>query len=113
MSNGTMTALKAAILGGLIAAASPAFADEARPRVGHVIECAARAQLVQMLESRYGEVFSGESYEAEQGVVELFVAQSGSWTLLLTFPSGQSCPVAIGADAERDFNRKDLIGQPV
>lgn len=97
------------VAGGATAAAGPATATGDAT----VIACGARAQLVALLESRYGEVFSGETYEAEQGKLELFVAHTGSWTMLLTFPTGRSCPVAIGADAERDLNRSDLVGTPI
>ncbi|MEL6978515.1 MAG: hypothetical protein AAGM38_07555 [Pseudomonadota bacterium] len=110
----TISTLAAALLA---ISANAAAADQpgAAVRIQNeatVIACGERAQLAQLLESRYGERFSGATYEAEQGKLELFVAHTGSWTMLLTFPTGRSCPVATGADAERDFNRKDLVGTP-
>ena len=109
------TAACAIALGALTALSAPAAQagetdDAAEP---FVLGCSARKEMVAHLENRYGEVFSGKAKKAERGLVELFVAETGSWTILLTLPDGQSCPLAVGSDAERDFKRADLLGRPV
>lgn len=58
--------------------------------------CSERALMVDRLEGRYAETRRGGGMEVSQGVVELYVSEEGSWTLLLTQPNGMSCPLAAG-----------------
>lgn len=79
----------AAALGGLLALdAAPAAAQNGA--------CRQRDALVGHLKSRYGEELRGAGMNSSDGILELYVSDTGSWTLLLTRPNGTSCAVAVG-----------------
>jgi len=59
--------------------------------------CGDRALIVERLESKYGEARTAAGLTTQNGMVEIFASDdSGSWTILITTPSGQSCLVAAG-----------------
>lgn len=58
--------------------------------------CSAREKMVGHLEKKYGEKLRGAGLQSLDGLMELYVSDKGSWTLLLTRPDGKSCPVAVG-----------------
>lgn len=58
--------------------------------------CGDRKEIIARLENGYQEHQKGVGLSANGGVVELFVAPSGSWTLMVTNPSGISCLIAAG-----------------
>lgn len=58
--------------------------------------CGDRNRVVAVLADRYGEHQAGFGI-ADRGVImEVWAGASGSWTLLLTLPDGQTCIVAVG-----------------
>lgn len=79
----------------------------------HPQSCEKRADIVSKLKTKYGEVRRGAGLESETGVVELYVAKSGSWTLLVTLPNGLSCPVAVGEAWQEDEEALKSLDQPV
>lgn len=98
------------LLAGTALWSSPALAEsEGRGVLG----CSPRADIVDRLEQHYGEYFSGQARQSDKGLVELYVASDGSWTIILTRPDGYSCPMAVGSNAEKVFNRKGLGGMPI
>ena len=63
--------------------------------------CADRAQVLQRLASTYGESRQSVGLAANNTVVELFAsAETGSWTITVTLPSGLTCLVAAGQGYE-------------
>lgn len=74
-----------------LAAASPALAQQAPP-------CApTHADAARQLAERYGEVPTGYGLARDQGsVIEVFVSQSGSWTIVRVTPDGKTCMVLDG-----------------
>lgn len=82
----------------LVLAPLTASAELGIRRVG----CSDRARMVDKLTNGYLETRRGAGMEVSEGVVELFVSEAGSWTLLLTQPDGKSCPLAAG-DGWRDI----------
>ncbi|MEM9724101.1 MAG: hypothetical protein AAF909_01400 [Pseudomonadota bacterium] len=85
---------------------SAASAEPADPEAGPepiVLDCSDRGEIVSHLAQRYGETFTGLAQEGELGIVELYAADSGSWTILLTLPDGQSCPLAAGSNPPDDL----------
>lgn len=76
-----------------------------------VLGCSARTKMIAHLETKFGETFSGASKQSPRGLVELYVSDDGHWTLLLTLPDGQSCPLAVGSDVERDFGPGVMPGE--
>lgn len=59
--------------------------------------CRVRTEAVVQLERQYDEQVAGRGLAANgQRMLELFVSETGSWTLLVSDPSGRSCVVASG-----------------
>ncbi len=58
--------------------------------------CGDREKIVAALEQAYGERKSAVALTGSGGLVELYVAADGSWTLLYTVPAGPTCLLAAG-----------------
>lgn len=98
-----------AAIAGYFATATPAAAQfQIHPQ-----SCADRGDMVDKLKTDYGETLRGAGLQSETGVVELFVAKSGTWTLLVTFPNGVSCPVAVGEHWNEEMEILKGQDQPV
>lgn len=64
--------------------------------------CAPRAAVLERLANGYGETRQSIGLAAQGQVVELFAsAETGSWTITVTLPSGLTCLVAAGEAYER------------
>ena len=73
-----------------LALAAPAPAQVQRPCLPHDVMAA-------KLEARFREQQIGiGAVPSGQAVFELFVAETGTWTLLMTRPNGMSCITASG-----------------
>ena len=74
---------------GVILAHQAAYAQQAN--------CASRTQVVERLETKYGETRRSVGLAANNGVVEMYAsAESGTWTIVITLPNGMTCLVAAG-----------------
>lgn len=79
-------------IGGMILAA-----DIARGQT----RCDARDRVLAFLAERYGETRRSIGIAGEGAVMELFAAEgTGTWTLTVTLPDGQTCLVASGSAYE-------------
>ncbi len=59
--------------------------------------CGERTRIVAALAERYGEARRLIALTNARQVIELFASsETGTWTLLITFPSGQSCLIGAG-----------------
>ena len=64
-------------------------------------QCAARDKVTAVLNARYHEVRHGMGLAANNTVMELWAsAESGTWTITVTMPSGVTCMVASGQGFE-------------
>lgn len=64
--------------------------------------CAQRGVIVERLEQLYGESRQAVGLAGTQGLVEVFASlETGTWTILVTAPSGVACLVAAGDHFER------------
>ncbi|MDJ0951628.1 MAG: hypothetical protein QNJ94_22185 [Alphaproteobacteria bacterium] len=63
--------------------------------------CADRARLAQQLERKYKETPRAIGLSSEGRVVEVFASESGSWTMIVTYPNGISCAIDSGEAWER------------
>lgn len=61
--------------------------------------CAMRADVVQRLAQHYGETPRAAAITADQMLVEIFAAGSGSWTIVTTQADGRACLLAAGHGA--------------
>lgn len=59
--------------------------------------CALRDQVVELLTGRFGETQRSIGVASNNSVVEIWASEkTGTWTLIVTLPSGISCAVASG-----------------
>lgn len=81
-------------LGGVIWATQQAHAERQTT-------CAERAVVVEQLQERYGETRQSMGLGQNNAVVEVFAsADTGTWTIVVTMPSGMTCLVASGESWE-------------
>ena len=74
--------------------------------------CAHREVVVKRLAERYDESFTGGGMRDGQAVFEVWASKErGTWTILLTQPSGLSCVMASGTNW-RDGPAIEKIGTP-
>ena len=62
--------------------------------------CGDRAEVVARLERNFAESPNSMGLASNSTVIEVFASASGSWTLLMTLPTGVSCVLAAGEDWE-------------
>ena len=62
--------------------------------------CGERAQLMLHLEQKFSEQPVAMGLTAKGAVLEVLTSPSGSWTFLVTDPSGRTCMVASGENWE-------------
>ena len=59
--------------------------------------CANRDIIVERLAAKYGETRQSAGLNQNNGMVEIFASQeTGTWTILVTMPTGVSCLMAAG-----------------
>jgi hypothetical protein len=58
--------------------------------------CAPRSELVAHLAAKFGEVRVSIGVTKKGALIETFASQAGTWTILVTSPTGRSCLVAVG-----------------
>lgn len=100
LAAGLMTA--AALLA-LLALAWPARA-QSMPAV-----CGDRATIVAALRGDHGETKAARGLATGGGLVELFTAETGTWTLLLTLPGGPTCLMGVGDSWEDNFTPAETM----
>lgn len=71
---------------------APADADAAQRKT----VCKDRAELIKVLAKKFNETQRSYGLQNDSRVLELYASPDGSWTALLTLPSGRSCVVAAG-----------------
>lgn len=59
--------------------------------------CANRDVIVERLSAKYGETRQSAGLNQNNGMVEIFASdETGTWTILVTLPTGVSCLMAAG-----------------
>ncbi|MEF0939468.1 hypothetical protein [Rhizobium sp. BR 362] len=61
-----------------------------------MLACAQRADIVAFLDARYSEKLSAIGQLDRKTIIEIFAAESGSWTMMVTNVSGRSCVILTG-----------------
>jgi hypothetical protein len=74
--------------------------------------CAPRDDLIAQLHARYYETRRAVALAANNSVLEVFAAESGSWTILVTQASGLSCLIASGEAFESVQDSLPAKGAP-
>ncbi|MFQ6016957.1 MAG: hypothetical protein ACE5KF_02070 [Kiloniellaceae bacterium] len=92
-----MPSLSGIVKGGLVAALVAAALTLGAPTaIGHPVVCSPRYQLLERLKLRYGEQRTAFGITLDGRLVEVLASPSGSWTILVTYPGGQTCVMAAG-----------------
>ena len=65
------------------------------PAAGQAL-CASRDGFIAGLEQQFGEYRRIQAVTTAGALMEIFVSDSGSWTILVTLPGGPACLVAAG-----------------
>ncbi|RVP95524.1 hypothetical protein [Sinorhizobium meliloti] len=83
----------------LLTAAVTAYPHSADSQA--VVNCAERSQVVELLARQYQEKQAAFGQINPQAVMELYAADGGSWTLIVTDVSGRSCVFLAGKSWEQ------------
>ncbi|RAZ73973.1 hypothetical protein [Mesorhizobium atlanticum] len=59
-------------------------------------QCAARADIIKALGDKFHETEAGRGLINPNVVLEIFVSDQGSWTVLASDTKGQSCVLSVG-----------------
>ncbi|PZM13922.1 hypothetical protein [Rhizobium tubonense] len=65
-----------------------------------VLNCAEHSQVVDFLGSHYSETLQAVGFINQAAILEVYVSESGSWTMLVTNANGSSCVVFAGQSWE-------------
>jgi len=93
-----------ALLGAAVLYSEPSRAAVSLP-------CGSRATMAATLERNYKEVPVSVGLANDGNMVEVYSSSSGSWTIVITSPSGRSCLVAAG-EAWQPLLEKLTINDP-
>lgn len=63
---------------------------------GAAAQCAARADIIKALGAKFHESEAGRGLINPNVVLEIFVSDQGSWTVLASDTKGQSCVLSVG-----------------
>ncbi len=80
-----------------IAAVSPTYAQQ----------CIGTPDMYATLDGKYKEERKGLGFTDNGAVVEFWVSESGTWTVVATFPDGVSCGIASGDDWSFEPEKKE------
>ena len=83
--------------------AAPALAQQQTP-------CGDRDEMLAQLKQKFKESPAGFGMTGNGAVMELMTSDNGSWTLILSFPTGRSCLIATGEGWEL-WNVKKVAGK--
>lgn len=86
----------------LVGTAAITLAVMAHPAAAQqpVFNCAEHSKVVESLGSHYSETLQAVGLINQAAILEVFVSESGSWTMLVTNVDGHSCVVFAGESWE-------------
>ena len=70
--------------------------------------CASRTEIVDQLAQRFKEASEANGITHDGMLLEVFVSETRSWTILVTSPKGVSCIAATGEGWEREFREPEV-----
>lgn len=85
----------------------------AQPAHAQHLRCLDRAQVLDLLENRFGETRRAMGVAQGNAVVEVFAsADTGNWTITVTLPDGRTCLLASGHGFEAMDAALPSLGTP-
>jgi hypothetical protein len=88
----------------LTALSAPAYAQVSVP-------CGERERVVNGLQHKFGESQVGFGLTPGGQLLEIFASDKGTWTLLLSLPTGKSCMIANGDAWNAEEKRSHTAGK--
>lgn len=85
----------AALVAGIVSFVAPASAMD--PRL-----CTQHGDLVDQLGKKYGEAVSASGFDGAGNFVQVFSSKTGSWTIAISTPDGQTCVISAGNDWQKE-----------
>ena len=76
------------------------------------LPCAARERVLNFVIDQRGEVRLATGDASQGATIELYAAESGSWTLVLMLPDGRACLLANGERFEATQGLQPARGAP-
>lgn len=73
--------------------------------------CGDRSKMVGYLDRDYQESRSGLGLASNGAVVELYTAKTGTWTMLITKPGGNTCVIGSGESWETQLTPQGVAGE--
>ena len=83
-----------------------------RPAIAQVV-CADRRQVTEHLTRNFGELQAGTGLTFAGRAIELFVAPTGTWTIVVTRPDGMACIISHGEAWQAKGVRPHKTGMPI
>ena len=77
---------------------------------GAAAQCAARADIIKALGDKFHETEAGRGLINPNVVLEIFVSEQGSWTVLASDTKGQSCVLSVGEGWDSSTIRAAMPG---
>lgn len=67
------------------------------PVSAQAVTCAPRPAVIERMAAEYGEVLHGAGLSQNGAVIEVYASpETGTWTIVVTTPTGLTCVVAVG-----------------
>ena len=66
------------------------------PAVAVAAPCGKRIDFIEYLRTAYDEIPVTKGYTVDGEIIEILVSKSGTWTVIVTAPSGTTCGIAAG-----------------
>ncbi|QRY69790.1 hypothetical protein JVX98_16565 [Ensifer sp. PDNC004] len=86
-------ALAALLAAGVVARPVPAISQAP-------VNCADRSEVIEFLTRQYQEKPAATALINQQAIMEIYAADNGSWTLIVTDVNGRSCVILAGKSWE-------------
>jgi hypothetical protein len=80
----------------LAAIAALTVTANVKPAEAQRVLCKDRTEIIKILSRRFNETQRSYGLQNDRRVLELYASPDGSWTALVTLPSGKSCVIAAG-----------------
>lgn len=82
----------------LAPAATAVLLALATPVAGAVLTCGAHDRMAELLKKHYAEEVRSLGITGDGALIEVYVWETGTWSIMMTTPRGASCLLAEGSD---------------
>ena len=92
----TVTALREFVMIAAAATLAALLILMAFTRDAEAAMCGSHEAIQKILSDRYQESTRGLGLVSDRGIVELYISEKGTWSILMTMATGSSCIIAAG-----------------